>query len=62
MDQLQTRLEALEQQMDTVNRRLRWWRGLAGGLMVLAVLTWALPVVTADDLHLLAALMWPAQS
>jgi hypothetical protein len=49
MDQLQTRLEALEQQMDTVNRRLRWWRGLAGGLMVLAVLTWALPVVTADD-------------
>jgi hypothetical protein len=49
MDQLQTRLDALEQQMHTVNRRLRWWRGLAGGLVVLAVLTWALPVVTADD-------------
>jgi hypothetical protein len=29
MDQLQTRLEALEQQMHTVNRRLRRWRGLA---------------------------------
>jgi hypothetical protein len=49
MDHLQTRLEALEQQMHTVNRRLRWWRGLAGGLLGLAVLTWALPVVTADD-------------
>jgi hypothetical protein len=49
MDQLQTRLDALEQQMHTVNRRLRWWRGLAGGLLALAVLTWALPVVTAND-------------
>jgi hypothetical protein len=49
MDHLQTRLDALEQQMHTVNRRLRWWRGLAGGLLMLAVLTWALPVVTADD-------------
>jgi putative tryptophan/tyrosine transport system substrate-binding protein len=29
MDPLQTRLDALEQQMHTVNRRLRWWRGLA---------------------------------
>jgi hypothetical protein len=49
MDQLQTRLEALEQQMCTVNRRLRWWRGLAGGLLALAVLTWALPLGTAQD-------------
>jgi hypothetical protein len=49
MNQLQTRLAALEQQMHTVNRRLRWWRGLAGGLLVMAVLTWALPVVTADN-------------
>jgi hypothetical protein len=30
-------------------RRLRWWRGLAGGLLGLAVLTWALPVGTAQD-------------
>jgi hypothetical protein len=49
MDQLQTRLDALEQQMRTVNRRLRWWRGLAGGLLVLAVLTWALPSGTAQE-------------
>jgi hypothetical protein len=49
MDQLQTRLEALEQQMHTVNRRLRWWRGLAGGAVMLAVLTWALPAVIAQE-------------
>jgi hypothetical protein len=49
MDQLQTRLEALEQQMLTVTRRLRWWRGLAGSLLVLAVLTWVLPVGTAPE-------------
>jgi hypothetical protein len=49
MDQLQTRLEALEQQMDTITRRLRWWRGLAGGLLVLAVLTWALPSGMAKE-------------
>jgi hypothetical protein len=49
MDQLQTRLDALEQQMRTVTRRLRWWRGLAGGLLALAVLTWALPLSTAQE-------------
>jgi hypothetical protein len=56
MERLQTRLEALEQQVQTlnqqthtVNRRLRWWRGLAGGLLVLAVLTWALPSGTAQE-------------
>ena len=43
MDDLQTRLEALEHQMHAVNRRLRWWRSLACGLALLAVLTWALP-------------------
>ena len=37
MDQLQTRLEALEQQMHTVSGRLRWWRGLACGLVVLSL-------------------------
>jgi hypothetical protein len=35
--------------MHTVTRRLRWWRGLVGGLLVLAVLTWALPAVTAQE-------------
>jgi hypothetical protein len=47
MDQLQTRLDALEQQMHAMNRRLHWWRGLACGAVVLAGLTWALPAVVA---------------
>jgi hypothetical protein len=46
---LQTRLEALEQHTHTVARQLRWWRGLACGLIGLALLTWALPAVTAQD-------------
>jgi hypothetical protein len=49
MDHLQTRLDALEQQMHTVTRRLRWWRGLACGLAVLAGLTWALPAGTGQQ-------------
>jgi hypothetical protein len=49
MDQLQTRLEALEQQMHSMNRRLHWWRGLACGVVVLAGLTWALPAVIAQE-------------
>ena len=49
MDPLHTRLDSLEQQMHAVNRRLRWWRGLACGLIVLAGLTWALPSVTAQQ-------------
>jgi hypothetical protein len=49
MDQLHTRLNALEQQLRTVNRRLRWWRGLAGGLVALAVLTWTLPFGSAQE-------------
>jgi hypothetical protein len=49
MDHLQTRLEALEQQMHTVNRQLRWWRGLAGGLAVLGLLGWGLPLGLARE-------------
>jgi hypothetical protein len=56
MDDLCTRLDALEhhvqtlqQHTRTVERQLRWWRGLAGGLLMLAVLTWALPAGMADD-------------
>jgi hypothetical protein len=49
MDDLQTRHDALEQQMYTVNRRLHWWRGLACGAVVLAVLIWALPAVIAQE-------------
>jgi trimeric autotransporter adhesin len=56
MDQLQTRLDALEQHVQTLNQRthtvtrqLYWWRGLACGLLVLAGLTWALPAVIAQE-------------
>jgi len=49
VEHLQHRLEPLEQQMHTVQRQLRWWRGLAAGLLVLAVLTWALPGGTAQE-------------
>ena len=49
MDHLQTRLEALERQMHTVNRRLRWWRGLACGLVVLGLLGWGLPLGLARE-------------
>ena len=56
LDNFRERFDALEQQTGqlmhhtrTITRRLRWWRGLACGLVVLGLLTWALPVVTADD-------------
>ena len=49
MDLLQQRLEALEQRTHTLARQLRWWRGLACGLLGLAVLTWALPTGTAQE-------------
>jgi hypothetical protein len=49
MDQLQTRLDALEQRTHTVERQLRWWRGLACGLVGLAGLTWMLPAVIAQE-------------
>jgi trimeric autotransporter adhesin len=49
MEHLQTRLEALEQRTYTVERQLRWWRSVAGGLLMLVALTWGLPVVIAND-------------
>jgi hypothetical protein len=56
MDPLHERLDALEQQVQTltqhthtVTRRLHWWRGLACGAVVLAVLTWALPSSKTAD-------------
>jgi hypothetical protein len=49
MDQLQTRLDALEQQMHAMNRRLLWWRGLACGLAVLGMLGWGLPLSLARE-------------
>jgi hypothetical protein len=56
MDQLHERLDALEQRVRTLTqhthtatRRLRWWRGLACGLAVLAGLIWALPSGIAQE-------------
>ena len=56
MENLLERVEALEHhlrtlaaQTHTVERRLRWWRRLASGMVVLALLTWALPVSTAQE-------------
>jgi hypothetical protein len=49
MDHLQARLEALEQRTHTIERQLCWWRGLASSLLVLAVVTWALPSGSAPE-------------
>jgi hypothetical protein len=49
MNQLQTRLEALEQRTHTVERQLRWWRGLACGLAVAGLLGWGLPLGLARE-------------
>jgi hypothetical protein len=54
MDHLQTRLEALEQRTYTVERQLRWWRGLTWGLGVLGFIGWTLQAVTAGDGQLLS--------
>src|SRR5262245_52981645 len=56
LDNFRERFEALEQQTAqlmqhtrTVERRLRRWRGIAGGLLMLGVLSWALPSGKAAD-------------
>jgi hypothetical protein len=51
MDPIHARLDTLKQRTHTVERHLRWWRGLACSLIGLAVLTWALPLGTADTQH-----------
>src|SRR5262245_11931960 len=50
MDNVRERFEALEQRTEhlqqhirTVERRLRWWRGVACGVMVLGLLSGVLP-------------------
>jgi hypothetical protein len=43
MDNFRERFEALEQRTQMVERRLRWWRGIACGVVVLALLSLALP-------------------
>jgi trimeric autotransporter adhesin len=49
VDALESQIHTLQQQTRAMARRLRWWRGLAASLMVLAVLTWALPTGIAQD-------------
>jgi hypothetical protein len=56
MDTVRERIEALEQQMRamgahtrTVERRLRWWRGFACGLVLLTVMSRSLHSGTAAD-------------
>jgi hypothetical protein len=41
MDRLQERVEVLEHQTHTIERRLRWWPGIVGDLLVLGLLSWA---------------------
>jgi hypothetical protein len=48
-DALESRIHTLHQQTHAMARRLRWWRGLACSLVVLGLLTWALPLGTAQE-------------
>jgi hypothetical protein len=48
-EHLKHQTHALEEHTRTIARRLRWWRGLACGLVVLTLLTWALPSSIAQD-------------
>ena len=45
----QQQTHALDAQTRTLARHLRWWRGLACSLVVLAGLTWALPLGIAQE-------------
>src|SRR5215813_3470078 len=56
LDNFRERFETLEQRTEqlmhhtrTIERRLRWWRGMAGGLLILGLLSWALPSGKAQD-------------
>jgi hypothetical protein len=56
LDNFRERFEALEQQTAqlmhharTVERRLRWWRGIACGMVMLSLLSWGLPSGKAAD-------------
>src|SRR5687767_4114204 len=49
MEHLQRRLEALEKHIHTAERRLRWWRGLACGFLLLGLLSLAIPAGKAAD-------------
>jgi hypothetical protein len=49
MDNFRERFEALERRTQMVERRLRWWRGIACGVVMLALLSLALPSGKAAD-------------
>jgi hypothetical protein len=49
MDNFRERFEALERRTQMVEQRLRWWRGIACGVVMLALLSLALPSGKAAD-------------
>lgn len=49
MDNLRERVETLEHHTRTVEQRLRWWRGIACGVVMLSLLSLALPSGKAAD-------------
>jgi hypothetical protein len=49
LDALEQQVQTLTQHTHTVQRRLRWWRGLAGGLAVVGLLGWGLPLGLARE-------------
>ena len=48
-DNFRARFEALERRTQMVEWRLRWWRGIACGVVVLALMSLALPSGKAAD-------------
>lgn len=48
MDDLRERVGALEQHARRVERRVRWWRGIACSAVLLGLSSWALPSSTAQ--------------
>jgi hypothetical protein len=59
MDDLRERVEALEHHARSVERRVRWWRGVACTVVMIGLLSWALPssiAQAAKEEHLLQTL------
>jgi hypothetical protein len=51
VEALEQRTEHLHQQTRTVERRLRWWRGLASGLLLVGLVSLPLPTGMATEEH-----------
>jgi hypothetical protein len=49
MDSIRERFEALERRIQMVEQRLRWWRGITCGVVMLSLLSLALPSGKAAD-------------